>query len=305
MDSAGPEGLAGSAKGWPGMGRVRAGHGQDHARLMQDGGKGQTGMEEWGRELRRLREARGWSQAELARRMFCDDSVVSRLETGMLAPTTKTAQAADTALELPDSLASLREILMNLGGGQWAGDIAELEKRATLLSQWEPCFVPGLLQAELYMREVFLSAEPDATDAQIQERVAERLDRQEIWQRPDPPPPMLHAVIWEPALRVPVGGSKVMHDQLLDLAEAARSNRRVRLQVLPLDYGVNAGMGGAFVVANFADERPAAVLDNLLSGQMTEKRAEVDRLSLLFATLASDAMNPQASAELIEKVAGE
>jgi hypothetical protein len=64
-------------------------------------------------------------------------------------------------------------------------------------------------------------------------------------------------------------------------------------------------MGGAFVVADFANERPAAVLDNLLLGQMTEKRAEVARLSLLFATLASDAMNPQASLELIEKRAGE
>jgi hypothetical protein len=58
-------------------------------------------------------------------------------------------------------------------------------------------------------------------------------------------------------------------------------------------------------VANFADERPAAVLDNLLLGQMTEKRTDVARLSLLFARLASDAMNPQVSMELIEKVAGE
>jgi hypothetical protein len=38
---------------------------------------------------------------------------------------------------------------------------------------------------------------------------------------------------------------------------------------------------------------------------MTEKRAEVARLSLLFARLASDAMNPQASADVIERVAGE
>ena len=287
------------------MGRDRAGDGQAHARSAQDESKRQTGMADWGRELRRLREARGWSQAELAERMFCDDSAVSRLETGTLAPTARTAQAADTALELPGSLASLREILMNLGGGQWAGDIAELEKRATLLNLWDPCYLPGLLQTESYMRAVFLTAEPDATDGQIQQRIAERLDRQEIWQRADPPPPMLHAVIWEPALRVPVGGIDAMRGQLRNLAETVASSRRVRLQVLPLDHGANSGMGGAFVVANFADEHPAAVLDNLLLGQSTEKRAEVARLSLLFAMLASDAMNPQASLELIEKVAGE
>lgn len=262
-------------------------------------------MAEWGRELRRLREDRGWSQAELAARMFCDDSVVSRLETGTLAPTEKTAQAADAALELRGSLASLREILLNLGGGMWQPDVAEMEKRATLISLWDPCYLPGLLQGEAYMREVFLTAEPDASDAQIERRVAERLERQEVWQRADPPPPLLHAVIWEPAFRLPAGGPKVMHDQLIDLAGAARANRWVRLQVLPLAHGCHAGMGGSFLVANFPHERPAAVLDNLLTGHMTEKRAEVDRLSLLFSTLASDALNPQASADMIERWAGE
>jgi hypothetical protein len=55
------------------MGRERAGRGQAEAHSAQDGGKSPRGIEEWGRELRRLREARGWSQAELAGRMFCDD----------------------------------------------------------------------------------------------------------------------------------------------------------------------------------------------------------------------------------------
>jgi transcriptional regulator with XRE-family HTH domain len=261
-------------------------------------------MAAWGRELRRLREARRWSQAELAERMFCDDSVVSRLETGTMAPTGKMATAADEALGLPGSLVSLREILLNFGGGRWQPNIAEVEKRAALLQLWEPCFIPGLLQTEPYMREVFLTAQPDATDEQIQQRIAERLARRELWDRADPPPPMLHAVIWEAALRVPVGGAGTMRGQLKELAQTLKSNRRVRLQVLPLAHGANPGMGGAFVVASFADDHPAAVLDNLLSGQMTEKRAEVDRLSLLFATLAADAMTPQASVEMIEKAAG-
>jgi Domain of unknown function (DUF5753) len=69
--------------------------------------------------------------------------------------------------------------------------------------------------------------------------------------------------------------------------------------------GITPAWGGAFVVANYADERPAAVLDNLLSGQMTENRAEVARLALLFSTLAADALNPQASADMIERMAGE
>lgn len=196
-------------------------------------------------------------------------------------------------------------MLLDLGGGQWASDVPELEKRATLINLWEPCFLPGLLQTEDYMREVFLVCEPGATDAQIEQRVAERLRRQEIWQRADPPPPVLHAVIWEPALLVPVGGKDTMRTQLQHLAEEVHTNRRVRLQVLPLEHGMNPGMGGAFVVANFTDEQPVAILDTLLFGQTSEKRAEIASLSSVFATLAADALTPQASLELIGKAAGE
>jgi len=304
MHVARPERLAGKHEGAATMGRERASRGHEQAASAHTEVKSQGGMAKWGEELKRLREARGWTQTELATRMFCDASAVSRLEGGTLAPTTKTAKAADEALELPGSLVNLREILLDLGNGQWASDVAELEKRATLINMWDPCFLPGLLQTEAYMREAFLVSEPGATDAQIEQRVAERLQRQEIWQRPDPPPPVLHAVIWEPALLVPVGGRDAMHTQLEYLAQAAGSNRRVRLQVLPLEHGMNPGMGGAFMVANFTDEQPAAILDNLLFGQTSEKRAEIARLSSLFATLAADALTPQASLELIGKVTG-
>lgn len=292
-------------KGWPAVRRDHAERGQGGTRSAQGGGQAPKGDATWGQELKRLREARGWPQAELARRMFCDDSTVSRLESGDQAPTAKTAQAADEAFGLPGTMVSLRVILINFGGGLWAGDIAGMEQRAAVVSLWDPCYLPGLVQTEAYIREVFLTGEPAATDEQIEQRVAERLERQQIWQRASPPPPMLQAVIWEPALRTPVGGVDVMRTQLRELAEAIRANRRLRIQVLPTEHGANPGMNGAFVVANFADGPPAAILDNPLSGQMTENHAEVDRLSLLFARLTGDALSPQASLTLIEKVADE
>jgi Domain of unknown function (DUF5753) len=184
-------------------------------------------------------------------------------------------------------------------------DVAELEANATILNYWELCFVPGLLQTEEYMRHVYLAGQPDASDEKIRQLVAARLARQEVRVRTDPPPPMLHAVIWEPALRVPVGGPEVMHNQLKLLADAARNDRHVRLQILPLAHGANAGTVAPFTVASFADERPAAFLENILFGQITERRAEVARLALLFTTLAADALDMQASADFIERVAGE
>lgn len=96
-----------------------------------------------------------------------------------------------------------------------------------------------------------------------------------------------------------------MAGQLEELAKTARMNRRVRVQVLPLEYGANPGMSGPFMVASFADERPVAYLDNHLGGQVTERRADVAHLGLVFSTLTANALDEQASAEMIEKVASE
>jgi transcriptional regulator with XRE-family HTH domain len=288
------------------MARDRSIGGQEHERRGQAAGmRGQASTQAWGAALRRAREAKGWTQAELAQEMGYDPSVISKLETGTVTASEQHARAADRALGTAGLFASWLEDVVNSTREPYERNVAELEEKATVLNFWEPCFIPGLLQTEEYMRHVYLAAQPDGSDEQIRQMVAARLARQEIRSRIDPPPPMLYAVVWEPALRVPIGGAEVMHDQLKQLVDVARHDRRVRVQVLPTDRGGNAGMGGSFVVAGFADERPAAYMDNILFGQITERRSEVARLTLLFSTLAADALDTQASADLIEKVAGE
>jgi|SRR5579875_995580 len=279
---------------------------QDPGRRGQvDGNRGQVSTRSWGLALRRMRESRGWTQADLAREMGYDPSVISKLETGNITANEQHARAADQAFNTPGVFASWLDDVLNGSGEPYERDIAELEERATVLNVWEPAFIPGLVQTEDYMRHVYLAARPDGSEEQIRQLVAARMSRQEVRNRVDPPPPMLYAVIWEPALRVPVGGAEVMHDQLKQLADIARNDRRVRVQILPLDRGANPGMAAPFTVASFADERPAGYLENMLFGQITERRVEVDRLALLFSTLAADALDTRASADVIEKVAGE
>jgi transcriptional regulator with XRE-family HTH domain len=256
---------------------------QDPGRRGQaDGNRGQVSTRSWGLALRRMREARGWTQADLAREMGYDPSVISKLETGTTTANEQHARAADRAFGTPGIFASWLDDVLNGSGAPYERDIIELEERATVLNVWEASFIPGLLQTEDYMRHIYLAARPEASDEQIRQLVAARISRQEVRNRIDPVPPMLYAVIWEPALRVPVGGAEVMHEQLKRLADVARNDRRVRVQILPLDRGANPGMTAPFTVASFADERPAGFLDNILFGQITERRVEVDRLALLF-----------------------
>ena len=49
----------------------------------------------------------------------------------------------------------------------------------------------------------------------------------------------------------------------------------------------------------------AAYLDNALHGQVTERRKDVARVSLLYDTMRAEALSPGASADLIAKVVAE
>ena len=111
-------------------------------------------------------------------------------------------------------------------------------------------------------------------------------------------------MLGEAILRQLVGDARIMRDQLIHLAEMAKKPR-ITVQVLPFAAAAHPGMLGPFVVASFAADRDAAYLDNALDGQVTERRNQVARISLLYDSLRSVALSPGESAELIMKVVDE
>jgi hypothetical protein len=179
-----------------------------------------------------------------------------------------------------------------------------MEDRATVLRWWEPLVVPGLLQTEAYARAMIRAGRPGDSDAEVEQMVIARISRQAIWDRKDPPPPMLFAVLGEAILRQRVGDAQIMRDQLGQLAEMA-GNPRVTVQVLPFGAAAHPGMLGPFLVASFDSDRDSAYLDNALDGQVTERRNQVARITLLYDSLRSVALSPGESTDLIMKVADE
>lgn len=77
------------------------------------------------------------------------------------------------------------------------------------------------------------------------------------------------------------------------------------MQVLPFGAVAHPGMLGPFLVASFDRDRDSAYLDNALDGQVTERRNQVGRITLLYDSLRSVALPPGESTELIMKVADE
>jgi Domain of unknown function (DUF5753) len=98
-----------------------------------------------------------------------------------------------------------------------------------------------------------------------------------------PPDHPTYSVIDEHALRRPVGGRKVMAEQLDHLAEMAQ-RPGILIEVIPLDVGAHEGVNGAFVIAEFADTPSIVYLETALTGLVVERPEDVAAVTLSYET---------------------
>jgi transcriptional regulator with XRE-family HTH domain len=269
-----------------------------------DGDGPASGLEAFAQELKAQREAAGLTQEQMAKLMGYSASVIAKLETCRTIPSPQHAEKADEALKTPGTFRRLRKAAVNGAYEGWVRAYLDIEERATVLRSWQPLVVDGLLQTEAYARALIRGGRPGDSDAEVERLVMARMARQEIWEREGPPPPMLCVILGEAVLRQKVGDARVMREQLGRLLATSR-NPRVTVQVMPFAAGEHPGLVGPFVVASFDDSPDAAYLDNALTGQVTERRKDVSGLSLLYETLAREALAPRASAEFIARVVEE
>ncbi|MFY1694457.1 helix-turn-helix domain-containing protein [Solwaraspora sp. WMMA2101] len=243
--------------------------------------------------LRELRTSRKMAQDRLAAAIGVSKSLVQSFESGKLVPQEGTAGRMDdffgTGDEIQQSAKDAREDRQ-----PWLRSWFEQERRAALLRSWEPMLVPGLLQCESYMREVF-SAVPsnagkiDGLVVKRRERQAATIDRDE--------PVGLSAIIGEVALRR--GPSEVLKDQLGHLVDAGH-RPHVRIRVIPAESeGIHVGLSGAFVIANMPDGRRSAYMDDQLTGHVANARADLAHLELAWEEIDALALPVVQSRDLI------
>ncbi|GHJ06760.1 hypothetical protein TPA0907_11270 [Micromonospora humidisoli] len=126
----------------------------------------------------------------------------------------------------------MRESLM-----PWFREWVTIEQQATALCSFQPLVVPGLFQTEDYARALHEGASQLIGD-EMEQQVAARLARQEILHRASPP--LFVAVLDHSVLERPVGGPKVMREQLLHLRQLG-DRPRVHLHLVPRDTGAYPG----------------------------------------------------------------
>ncbi|MEV4463513.1 helix-turn-helix transcriptional regulator [Micromonospora echinofusca] len=264
-----------------------------------------------GAQLRRLRESSGVTREGAGWEIRASESKISRMELGRVG--FKERDVADLLTLYGVTASEEREALLKLARdanspGWWHryGDVLPswfqsylgLEAAAVLIRSYEVQFVPGLLQTREYARAVVLLGHGRAAPAEIERRVALRMQRQRLLHRERPP--QLWAVVDEAALRRPIGGPRVMRDQVAALIEATKSPN-IRLQVIPFAAGGHAAAGGAFTILRFGDqELPDVVyIEQLTSALYLDKRDDLDYYAVAMERLCVEAEPPERTPEIL------
>ncbi|WP_326551075.1 helix-turn-helix domain-containing protein [Micromonospora sp. NBC_01813] len=243
--------------------------------------------------LRELRTGRKMAQDRLAAAIGVSKSLVQSFESGKLIPQEGTAERLDGFFGTGDEIQRAAKIERE-DRQPWLRSWFEQERRAALLRSWAPMLVPGLLQCEAYMREVFAAVpsnagKVDALVAKRRERQAATIDRKD--------PVGLSAIISEVVLRR--GPSEVLKDQLGHLVDVGH-RPHVRVRVIPAESeSIHVGLAGAFIIAGMPDGRRAAYMDDQLTGHVANAPGDLAHLELAWEEIDALALPVVQSRDLI------
>ncbi|HLU58319.1 MAG TPA: helix-turn-helix transcriptional regulator [Pseudonocardia sp.] len=270
-----------------------------------------------GTQLRRLRERAGISRADAGYMIRASDSKVSRLELGRVAFKERDVADLLTMYGISDPeereqfLAMVRKA--NEPGWwrrytdvvpSWFQEFIGLEESASRIHTYELQFVPGLLQTEAYVRAVLTRGRPDYAPPDIEKRINLRMQRQALITA-SPNPPKYWAIVDESVIHRPIGGRKVLREQLKFLLEQSKQPH-ITIQIVPNALSGYAAEG-PFQLLRFAEpELPDVVyIEHLGGAVMLDGVEEIEIFSRALDRLTVDAETPDRSRQMLAKAIAE
>jgi transcriptional regulator with XRE-family HTH domain len=262
-----------------------------------------TGMlSVFGRQLKLFRERAGMDRARFGSLTGYSASTIAAFEQGRRIPPPKFIDQADEALGAGGVLSAGKEEVARAQYPAFFRDAAKLEAEAVELHVYDTHVVNGLLQTEDYTRALMGMRRPLLDEATIEQRVAARLARQEIFDRW--PSPLLSFVMEEPVIRRPLGGEQVWRGQLEQLLLLGQK-RNVELQVMPLEREDNAGVDGAFTLLMPRQGTQVGYLEVQGRSTLVTERDALHALSARYGIIRAQALTPRESLAFVEKLLGE
>ncbi|MGW5637852.1 helix-turn-helix domain-containing protein [Streptomyces sp. NPDC003832] len=261
-----------------------------------------------GKQMKVLRERKGLTQKEFGALVGYGPDAISAMERGVRTPQPELLEKAD---ELLDAGGLLREVVPEVREAmstartrhpEWYRSYAGLEAEAVSLYDYSTMGVLGLLQTEEYARAVFTQRHPPLDEETIEKRVADRLSRQQLFEKW--PPPECSFVLEQAVLERPIGGTSVHAGQLRRLLRIGRM-RNVQLQVMPTGRAEHPCLDNSFTLLTPKGKEQVAYMESQGYPRLISDREEVRVLAGRYGIIRAQALNPHESLHLIEGMLGE
>ncbi len=275
---------------------------------MTTGGAG-VPAQRLGRELKRLRDAAGKTQAEVAKYVGTPSTTISKIENGernapiphlklMLQLYQVDPAHAETLIKLAEQA---REPGWWVGYSddlpKWFREYVRVESGATQVWTYEQGYFPGLLQTRSYTEAITVAtniAQSAEGFARVRATRQQRLIGDE--------PLILRAVLDEAVLHRPVGGPDVMREQIARLREAM-SQPNITVRVLPFSAGAHPGMTGSFIVLRFAEKAMNLVYVELCgSAVYLDGENDIDVQESVFQKISDLALSEEDTTSLLGEI---
>ncbi|MEU1801393.1 helix-turn-helix transcriptional regulator [Streptomyces sp. NPDC019937] len=253
----------------------------------------------FGRQLKCCRLRAGLERPEFASMVGYSVSTIAAYEQGRRIPPPRLIDRADEVLDAGGVLLEMKEEMEKAQYPPFFQGAARLEAQAVELHAYDTHVVKGLLQTPDYARAVFREWRPLLDEETIEQRLAARLARQEIFTRR--PLPHMSFIIEEAALHKRLGGDQVWRGQLEQIMLIGQA-RNVDVQVMPLRRKEHAGLAGPFTLMEMKDGRRIAYTEVQSDSRLHTERVRVRELEATYGTLRAQALTPQESVALIEKL---
>lgn len=258
--------------------------------------------ERFGKLLRKVRAQSGLTQQEVAAASLVAQSTISDLEQGKKGTRRDPVVRLDKALNANGVLVGAWDAAFSgVGMTSYFREVAEAEQAATKIQDYSLGLVPGLFQAEEYVRAISEIAEPDAVPEAIDQIVQARQQRQHILDRPHPPKTtvLLDEVVLNRRFRNP----QVMPIQIDRLIELSY-RPRVDIQIIPSDAEGHAGLGGSFTLMDVPGNGAFVYVESQETGISLKQPEVVARYERTFAELRSAALPVSVSRAKMEEIRG-
>jgi transcriptional regulator with XRE-family HTH domain len=258
--------------------------------------------------LRELRVQHGLTVGDVAEKLLCSATKISRLETAARRPSLRDVRDLCALYHVDEAtseeLMSLaRETRQQVWWTQYEDlkldPYLGLEQLATAITSYTTYYLPALLQTEEYTRAVIKAIAPKMDPGIFRQRVEVRMRRQEFLDGDNPP--RYRVLLDEAVLHRRVGGLALMTAQLDRILESERRGK-VTVQVIPFAVGVPAAQDSNFVLLEFDEDSrqsPVVFVEGLTGNQYIERRDLIARYHEAIDYLRDSALSPSESVQYI------